>query len=489
MADEYKVSALYLEALTESVGSAELTTLALEVMTSIDVGTAAASAIYVEVLCSVAGVASRLPYIDEEIGTPDEVYPVFLILTYDVDYTDEGDNDAVFPIAHAAAKFIVKEIERNPFPAQLPTQADSQQEMLSEQQRVIREQHNKAQAGDTTFDFGLLLKSESTKQYTLGSLGRFFHPAYGLIIARYVQFKDMIESASQGQPVGRPKTAKTVDWVVTNQILKSSADLVMGICFVAETPADGRYGWVVTQGVNPTMIGTNQGLVGKQNDEYSWDDIGSLGTGIRGRVVARRWGTPVQSGIRAGELFINIEGMSQADFVAASRSAMAAEIAAVGDHATRLAHIEQILSSSGADAAAIQANFDALTLRIVNEERIRAREISIIRDMLGGSIDWSAAILTASNTLRSEFNHADDELRALIVTAQASADRALATLTSWDFPGLTIRVGRLETQLTLLTARVDAMHGGIWAPVTTGDLPGTLVFNERGECVMVEIVE
>lgn len=487
MANEYQVSALLAEVLTtEDQSPAAVSALLAEVLATIDPGFGEISALYVEVLCSLVEVATNAAFVDD--GVADDVNPISVFPLYSVGYVDEGDNDLVYPISHVGAKFTVKDVERNPYPARLPTDQAEQQETLSEQQRIIREQHNKSQAGDTTFDYGLLLKYETTQQFTLGSLGRFYHPEYGLIMARYVQFTQCVDSVVQGQPVGRPKKATTVDWQVTNDYSKSGRDLVMGVTFLASTPEEGSFGWMVVMGANPTQIGSNSAVVPAQDAEYSWSGLGELGLNVEGKIVARGWGKPNRSGIQPGQIFITLETMSLKDFEREVRRTLALEIAAVAQHENRLDLIEDLLDTATHAASTAAQNYQALLTWIAKEEQTRAAADLEIRSLLSGAThDWSVDILTAANAVRGEFVTADDLLSVRIDTAQARADAAYSLASSIDLLPLSSGITSLGLRVTLLETALAAAEKGIWAPLTTGAIPAEFIVDDDGQCIMVEI--
>jgi len=488
MADEYQVTTQALEVLESSASDAQIFAQYLEAYTSIEVGVVEVTTHYIEVVCSLTLLASRVPLVDD--GVTDDVNPVSTFALYSAGYADDGDNDSGFPISHIGAKFTVKDVERNPFASRLPVDPKEQQETLTEQQRIIREQHNKAQAGDSTFDYGLLLKGETTKQFTLGSLGRFYHPDYGLLMARYVQFSQCVDSVVQGCPVGRLAKAVGVDWKVTNDYSKSGADLVLGVCFAAETPKEGSFGWAVVMGANLTQIGTNTAQVAAQNTEYSWSGLGELGTGVAGRIVARSWGKAIRSGIAAGQIFVTLETMSQVDFERETRRVLAAEILAVTDHENRLDVVEELLGTAAGQAADAATNYASLLARITQEAQTRAASDLELRSLISGaSHDWSIEILSATNAVRTEFATADGLISIRVDTAQARADAAYLLAASINLLPLTNGLSVLSTRVSALEARVSSTGSGIWVPLTTGAIPAEFIVDDYGQCILVELIE
>ena len=86
--------------------------------------------------------------------------------------------------------------EGNPF---RPTLPDTPTGLSEEGSRFFREQteslrlsHTMGQAGDTTFSWELLTETSTTRLYNPGAVGRFYHHTYGILLARYVQFTDIL---------------------------------------------------------------------------------------------------------------------------------------------------------------------------------------------------------------------------------------------------------------------------------------------------------
>lgn len=144
--------------------------------------------------------------------------------------------------------------ESNPFRPDMPEEArDNPSEafdFLREQAENLRRTHNLNQAGDTTFSWEILTQLEDRPRFTLGSIGRFFHPLYGMIFARYVLFDQIDPALWTGAPYGSNKGLEQFDWSVTNQLERSFNDFVIGIGASYVIPVDGQYGWVIVNGIN-----------------------------------------------------------------------------------------------------------------------------------------------------------------------------------------------------------------------------------------------
>ena len=99
-----------------------------------------------------------------------------------------GSNEVFAPVSFTStfqpAAPPAPNIEVNPYRTDVPN---------VDQQRIMREQHNLAQAGDSTFHWGVLTEISAEPLYNLGSVGRFYHDEFGISIARYVKFTKMFD--------------------------------------------------------------------------------------------------------------------------------------------------------------------------------------------------------------------------------------------------------------------------------------------------------
>lgn len=198
--------------------------------------------------------------------------------------------------------------EFNPFRADVPDAISGMDsnvsEYLAEQAALLRETHNKNQAGDSTFPWQLLTYLTPDAQYTLGSVGRFYHETYGLIQARYVRFESMIATSAIGAPVGLTPASDAL-WVATNDSSKSQSRLVLGMCFAGRVPVDGEHGWAVFSGVNLTPVEVDGDVT--KNQMVTWTKSGLVGTEY-GAPFATAIGLSESGLLSAGELFIDVLG-------------------------------------------------------------------------------------------------------------------------------------------------------------------------------------
>lgn len=141
---------------------------------------------------------------------------------------------------------------------------------LREVAETLRGQHNTRQAGDTTFSWEMLTEVDLESRYNRGSLGKFYHPIYGIIQARYCQFDDMIDSNWLGAPIGLNLSKSPVNWTVTNDFSKSAADAVIGVggCWII--PPSGSFGWVIVDGVNIQKLALRADQPLAQLTSFAW---------------------------------------------------------------------------------------------------------------------------------------------------------------------------------------------------------------------------
>lgn len=456
-----RVAALGIEVLQDRVAIVRVPAVGIEVLQD-RLARVSVPAVYIELMSSVMqGVFPT----GAEIGTIGDAFDILGMYPTISPTSILEDISQVFPVHIIVDKFTIKDRERNPYRSTYPqadvpvAASDPIQEHHDEQQRVIREQHNTTQAGDTTFDYGLLLKAEPSKSYTLGSLGKFYHDDYGMIHARYVQFKGMAETAFQGAPVGRLKAASTVDWEVTNDIDLSGDDLVVGITFVKDAPADGWFGWAVTHGANPATMGTMSDAIATQNDPYSWTLTGYIGIAARGRVLCRRWGTPMHSAIPAGTVFVALEGLSPADLAWEIQQDTLDQVQAINDLAGRVTSVVGRVTTVETNLITESAKSDGILARLIVEEKTRNRDIEALR-LVSTSTNWTTAINLGDNKVRAEFAAADEAIRIIAINARSVADAALAAAGAFDGASLQSQIDSIGLSITgirtdLETFRVD----------------------------------
>lgn len=402
--------------------------------------------------------ASRPAFFDE-FADGDTFAPKFSE-SYQPLLANENEEFQVYSIqwvkgTNQSAPSIASPGEWNPYRPNL--QGGDVESYLDEQAGILREQHNKLQAGDTTFDVARLIKTSTEKEFTLGSLGRFYSEDYGLILARYVQFTGMVADQLNPAPVGRLANSESVDWVVTNDFEKSGRELAVGIGFFDGVPASGSYGWVVTHGPNPFPLIAETEVIPNQNSPYAWTSTGKVGLASRGNVVCRRWGKAFGYGIGAGTVFIALEQMSPAELVWAIQQEMAEEVQRITTLEGRVTTTETLITNQGTLITAQATSLTDLETRIAREESTRSRENQALRNLIGTGVDVDAAILSGINLVRAEFATADDAIRATAVEALRVANQALTFSSGIDGASIGESLDALTTQLGGIITRLSGV--------------------------------
>lgn len=410
-----------------------------------------------------------------------------IILTKSLAYGGLGGVDGIelgfiaapsgtFPIESGPgeAKYtLLPEIERNPYRAHLGDDPTQINEDLKEQQRILREQHDKTQAGDTTFDYGLLLKSYPNQEFTLGSLGRFFHDDFGLIQARFVKFAKMVESEWPGQPVGRlgKKTTTQVDWVVTNDFELSGSDLAMGFSFQLDKPEDGYYGWVVVDGCNPLPIQPGSEVIPPQDAPYVWTQTATISVDEPGKVVGRRWGNHQGFSLPAGSFYIRLENESPASRAEQINQILEPVQEAVEEIKESDLETADKIAAIEAALADLDSADEALSRLITNTSKTLAREIQAIRNSTV-IIDIEALLARVRAELTDAFGLADQVALNAATNALNIANEVKALIASLDTRALLEGLDGVGSAISALGDR----FGGLSFDTTTIPLVENQVF-------------
>lgn len=162
-------------------------------------------------------------------------------------------------------------METNPFRPDVPSLPENLtdlHEYLRAQAHVIYEQHNKTQAGDSTFPIELASLCGPTQLYNLGSLTRFFHAEFGIIYARYVKFCGNYWTEAAHSIVGHEQNSD--EWVVTNVLTRVSSTRIVGQVLCTGESIGNNYGWVQVAGPNVWPV-TYSGNVPSRAQWVSFD--------------------------------------------------------------------------------------------------------------------------------------------------------------------------------------------------------------------------
>jgi hypothetical protein len=171
--------------------------------------------------------------------------------------------------------------ELNPYRPDVPSTirrvSDDLYEFLFELALNLRTQHNLIQAGDTTYRWEILTYLDKTQQYTLGSIGRFLHPKFGMIHARYCQFKTIDSQLPNGSPIGILLDGFDFTWTVTNRLEKSNPVLVLGLSGAYEPLYESCFGWVICGGTNIQDLIIESTAIPAIMSSGSWTSSGKAG--------------------------------------------------------------------------------------------------------------------------------------------------------------------------------------------------------------------
>lgn len=378
--------------------------------------------------------------------------------------------------------------ELNPYrpdtPDELRELGQVADDYLKEQAELIRQQHMLIQAGDSTFGWEVLTKTNKNQEYTLGSLGRFFHDKYGIILARYVQFVEMVQTPWTGAPVGRLKDSVEIDWRVTNDFSKSGKMLVMGLGGPYETPHDGEYGWMIVGGANIQSIPTDNVVVPKADAPLIWSGTASSLAHGSGKVFGRVWGNPNSIELLPGYVFVTLEGESPQmikDWISDLASGLEEEIQLLTQMLDDLK--DQIPTQQLLE---MQRQLATLSSRITQEELNR----------MGGDRDLQAQI-AAINAATVDWGPIIDALSQSVATSQAKQDQQINLNRETADAALALAnqlKGRMDTEVSALQTTVRILQDRVYEladestpglPLVTGETPGpNFITDEYGQCIL-----
>lgn len=346
-----------------------------------------------------------------------------------------------------------------------------------EHREITRQQHNLAQAGDSTFPWEMLAQLQTTPDFTLGSTGRFYHETYGLIQARYVQFKGMVEFANPATPCGLMNIHPSLQWVVTNDLTRSKANLVVGIKAAGAHAEDDQYGWVIVNGTNIASSQLADATV-TRGDPLSWSATGLLSPTGLGRVVCRSLRTILVGIIPPGTLKIELESKSWAE-IQLLFGPLQTQIDSLDD---RLTLVETNLGT----VEGLGTQLTLLSNRLNAEVNARTQADNALRALItGGTYLLTATFNSFQNSNNIRINALDVRLTAAAATAQARADAAYLLASGIVVPDLT----GLSTEIAELRYRIgilEALPYGI-LPLVDGSVPPNLMYLDDGSLIWVEV--
>ena len=188
-----------------------------------------------------------------------------------------------------------KVYEANPYPASLPPLPSERQDdpMVGHQAEIVeilRDQHNLNQFGEATTPWEFMTELSSEPLVHVGAIGRFLHPDYGVIQARYVQFTEPGDMDDEWQTcVGY--VARLVKeqfrWGCTTKFELSHPKRAVGLLASYVQPKEGQYGWAIIDGVNLKRIKYYNDLdqPPKLGERIIWRDDDSFMAGASGDLI------------------------------------------------------------------------------------------------------------------------------------------------------------------------------------------------------------
>ena len=376
---------------------------------------------------------------------------------------------------------VLDQREYNPYRPTLPNEVESVSPVLYDFMRentdITRSQHNLTQAGDSTFPWELLTKLGPEQQFTLGSLGRFYHDDFGIILARYCQFTQIKPGPWIHGPVGFLRSDAVVSWRVTNNPALSSANLVAGIMGAIRSPAEGEYGWVLTQGANHMPLQLQPVSEFKQNQELIWGGFEAVaGQGI-GRVLGRVRGLPryvhqYQTQFDVGTVFLDLEGPS----VDSLRAIFGDDFEGIR---AELVKVQAILDKIDIDD--LNAALDLI------REKLTGQSESL--ELLGGLSRDLNDIRARLNALE-QFNTDDGLYRRIMASINTQFEVINSYLEGLDGRDYSSAINEIRETLAALGEQISdvELQSQIQlVPLVTGEIPPKFVYLPDGGLVLVEI--
>lgn len=337
-------------------------------------------------------------------------------------------------------------IEVNPFRADTPN---------IDLQRILREQHNLTQAGDSTFHWGVLTEISATPLYSLGAAGRFYHDTLGIIKARYCRFVDFNPTVARAVPVG-VRLPITQPWTVTNQLELSSADAVLGVAlpYNDEVNIGAWYGWVVTEGFLPTeLLVTLTNLPTQFGTEYGWSVTGEVQQGLDAASVGRRWIVSNNLRLTSGAFFVDVDASSLGKVNGLVTAKMTPLVSDLETLTSDLAEITQTVAGHTQQLAAVGVRLDQLQNQLNTDIQSLSNAISAIRQLMPDG-NFKNYVDVSIAALRGYVINQDSIITSLATAALNRANEAYLLADSISYSGVQTQINALNQSLGGLTTRL-----------------------------------
>lgn len=335
----------------------------------------------------------------------------------------------------------VPDVEVNPYRVDVPN---------VDQQRIMREQHNLTQAGDSTFHWGVLTEISATALYNLGSVGRFYHDEFGISIARYVKFTKMVETVAKAIPVGLNRKLNQ-PWTVTNQLELSDANSVMGVA----CPYNGLiysgswYGWVIVDGFVPAEMDISlDNSVFEWGTEYGWSETGKVKPGVDGPSLGTRFTTTKVPNLKPGEFLVKVNPLSLARLAGLITTQLGPLTTQVAGLVTQVNALAATSTTHSTQIGQLQSQAVGLDNRITSESEAVARQLAAIRALIP-DVDYKTYVDGQVEMLTIRMDNQDS------IIGQVAND-ALARVSELELKFDSLSTVALQSQIDALN---DSMGG------------------------------
>lgn len=337
-------------------------------------------------------------------------------------------------------------IEVNPYRADVPN---------VDQQRILREQHNLIQAGDSTFHWGVLTEVYASANYTLGSLGRFFHDDLGMIHARFVKFTKLTQGAAAGFPVGLDLASKS-KWVVTNQFDRSSPDWIVGIALPYNQLAfEGDcFGWVIVDGFVPVELEVeNDSTDFLFGTEYGWASTGKVHVNSGGDSLGTRRTTSQVPNLRVGEFYVEVKDLSLARLQGIISAAQAPLSSQIDSLTTKVNQLSTRLDSTNQNLSALTTQVSNLDSRVTREVENINNSLAAIRRLMPDG-DYKSYVDSKIEGLRNDLGQQIGLVSQVSNDALLRANEAYALAQSISYEGIQVQIDALNDSMGGITDRL-----------------------------------
>lgn len=372
-----------------------------------------------------------------------------------------------------------------------PTLYDFQREM----QEVLRLQHNVTQMGDTTYHWAYLVKPSTEQLYNLGSLGRFYHEEYGLILARYVRFKRIRETQYTIAPCGFLKDNKnsaSFAWEVTNDIELSDPHLALGIMTPYQLPKEGEYGWVIIAGTNLGSIKYSGTENPAQNTPLIWGEGFSLTNQGSGRILARVWDSALKPEESLGSLILMTEGFSDAYYEGLFTDTFEELQSDLEELESKIGALELLTGTTGFAATinSIQITLTGLQNQLNSEKSARTAADQRIRDDFASILNnsWEIQLAALETELRSLITSVQNGLNVKITNLTGRVSSLESSITSAGLSTLATDLNSINASIVSILKRLGVIEKTARIlPVVLGTNPAEFLVDDDGNLIYTEI--